>query len=135
LGKKQAIVPYFISSHPGCTLDDMIDVALFLQENNLRVEQVQEFTPTPGSLATCIYHTGRDPFSGDAVHVARNAIERRLQKSLLLWHLPESRKDVTEALRQCGRKELIDRLTTNQNFSTGYASGPSGQRRKHTGKR
>ncbi len=135
LEKKQAIVPYFISSHPGCTLDDMIDVALFMQENNLRVEQVQEFTPTPGSLATCIYYTGRDPFSGDVVHVPRNAIERRLQKSLLLWHLPESRKDVIEALRSCGRKELIDRLTTNQNLSTGSAAGPSGQWRKRTGKR
>ncbi|MDT8445030.1 MAG: YgiQ family radical SAM protein [Desulfuromonadales bacterium] len=138
LGKKQAIVPYFISSHPGCTLDDMIDVALFLQAHNLRVEQVQEFTPTPGSLATCIYYTGRDPFSGEVVHVPRNAIERRLQKSLLLWHLPESRKDVIEALRSCGRMELIDKLTTTQNLSAGSdgnASGPSIQRRKRTGKR
>ena len=135
LGKKQAIVPYFISSHPGCTLDDMIDVALFLQEHNLRVEQVQEFTPTPGSLATCIYYTGRDPFSGDLIHVPLNAIERRRQKSLLLWHLPESRKDVIDALRQCGREELIGRLTTKQSLSAVKASGPAGQRAKHTRKR
>jgi uncharacterized radical SAM protein YgiQ len=135
LGKKQAIVPYFISSHPGCTLDDMIDVALFLQENNLRVEQVQEFTPTPGSLATCIYHTGRDPFSGDVVYVPRNTIERRLQKSLLLWHLPESRKDVIEALRSCGRKELIDRLTTNHDLSIDTSSRPSARLKKRTRKR
>ncbi len=114
LGKKQGVVPYFISSHPGCTLDDMIDVALFLQEHNLRVEQVQEFTPTPGSLATCIYHTGRDPFSGDVIHVPLNAVERRCQKSLLLWHLPESRKDVIDSLRQCGREELIGRFFASQ---------------------
>ena len=135
LGKKQAIVPYFISSHPGCTLDDMIDVALFLQEHNLRVEQVQEFTPTPGSLATCIYYTGIDPFSGGLVHVPLNAIERRRQKSLLLWHLPESRKDVIDALRQCGREELIGRLTAKQSLSAVKASGRAGQRAKQTRKR
>jgi uncharacterized radical SAM protein YgiQ len=113
LGKNQTVIPYFISSHPGCTLDDMIDVALFLKEHNLRVEQVQEFTPTPGSLATCIYHTGRDPFSGEMMHVPLNANERRQQKALLLCHLPESRKDVLAALRNCGREELAGRLTTN----------------------
>ena len=132
LGKKQAIIPYFISSHPGCTLNDMIDVALFLQEHNLRVEQVQEFTPTPGSLATCIYYTGHDPFTGEVVHVPLNVNERRQQKSLLLWHLPESRKDVIDALRLCGREELIGRLTANQNLSTGKAAG---QRTRHHRKR
>jgi radical SAM superfamily enzyme YgiQ (UPF0313 family) len=70
------------------------------------VEQVQEFTPTPGSLSTCIWHTGRDPFSGAGVYVPRSPRERRLQKALLLWHLPEHRADVLEALRQCGRPEL-----------------------------
>ncbi len=115
LGKKQAVIPYFISAHPGCTLNDMIDVALFLKKHNLRVEQVQEFTPTPGSLATCIYHTGQDPFTGEVVHVPLNAVERRLQKSLLLWHLPESRKDVLEALRKCDREGLIDQLVSGQN--------------------
>jgi len=110
LGKKQTVIPYFISSHPGCTLNDMIDVALFLKEHNLRVEQVQEFTPTPGSLATCIYHTGSDPFTGEVLHVPLNPNERRQQKALLLWHLPESRKDVIDALRKCDREELADRL-------------------------
>ena len=124
LGKKQAIIPYFISSHPGCTLNDMIDVALFLQENNLRVEQVQEFTPTPGSLATCIYHTGRDPFTGEVVHVPLNAIERRLQKSLLLRHLPESRKDILEALRRCDREELIGQLISDQGRRPDKATKP-----------
>ncbi len=135
LGKNQAVVPYFISSHPGCTLDDMIDVALFLRENNLRVEQVQEFTPTPGSLATCIYHTGRDPFTGDAVHVPLNATERRRQKALLLWHLPESRKDVIDSLRQSGREELIGRLTNDQKLSIGKPSRPPKQRAERKQKR
>ncbi len=127
LGKRQSVVPYFISAHPGSTLADMIDVALFLQEHNLRVEQVQEFTPTPGSLATCIYHTGRDPFTGEAVHVPRQPNERRLQKALLLWHLPESRGDVIAALRQCHREDLIGRLT-------GQMSRPAGKPRKPAGK-
>jgi len=110
LGLRQGVVPYFISGHPGCTLGDMVEVALYLKRNRLRVEQVQEFTPTPGSLATCIYHTGRDPFSGERLHVPRSPRERRLQKALLLFHLPEQRKDVLEALRSCGREELAGEL-------------------------
>ncbi len=110
LGRKQGIVPYFISAHPGCTLDDMIDVARFLKKHRLKVEQVQEFTPTPGSLATCIYHTGKDPFTGEKVHVPRSAKEKKLQKALLLYHLPENRKDVEEALRMCGQMEMKGEL-------------------------
>ena len=72
LGRRQTVVPYFISGHPGCTLADMVEVALFLKRHSLQVEQVQEFSPTPGSLATCIWHTGRDPFSGAAVYVAKS---------------------------------------------------------------
>ena len=133
--KKQSIVPYFISSHPGCTLNDMIDVALFLKEHNLRVEQVQEFTPTPGSLATCIYHTGRDPFSGEVVHVPLNANERRQQKALLLWHLPESRKDVLAALRQCDREDLIGQLTSGPGPLSAKKVKPAREKAKRHSKR
>ncbi len=110
LGLRQGVVPYFISAHPGCTLNDMVDTALFLKRNRLQVEQVQEFTPTPGSLSTCLYHTGCDPLSGETVHVPRSATEKRLQKALLLYHLPEQRKDVLEALRQCGREDVLGEL-------------------------
>lgn len=105
LGLRQAIVPYMISNHPGCTLDDMIDVALYLKRQRLTVEQVQDFTPTPGSLSTCIYHTGKDPFSDRPIHVPRGAKERRLQKALLLYHRPESRTDIREALKLCQRED------------------------------
>ena len=115
LGRRQAVIPYFISGHPGCTLNDMVEVALFLKRHRLKVEQVQEFTPTPGSLATCIWHTGRDPFTGEAVYVPRSARERRLQKALLLWHLPEQQVAVRAALKACGREdaaaELLGALT------------------------
>lgn len=111
LGLRQAIVPYFIAAHPGCTISDMVDVALFLKEHRLTVEQVQEFTPTPGTLATCMYYTGKDPFTRKEVYVPRSAKERKLQKSLLLWHLPESRQDILDALKLCGREKDAGKLS------------------------
>ncbi len=110
LGLRQSIVPYLISGHPGCRLEDMVEVALYLKKHRLKVEQVQGFTPTPGSLATCIYHTGSDPFSGEPVHVPRSVKEQRLQKALLLYHRPELKKDLLEALRTCNREEAAKEL-------------------------
>jgi uncharacterized radical SAM protein YgiQ len=110
LGKKQYIVPYLISGHPGCTLGDMVDLALALKRSRLRVEQVQDFTPTPGSLSTCIYHTGLDPFSGEAIYVPRSDRDKILQKALLLAHLPEERKNVLAALKACGREAVAAEL-------------------------
>ncbi|WP_316347241.1 YgiQ family radical SAM protein [Desulfuromonas acetoxidans] len=104
-GKRRGIVPYLMAGHPGSTLNDMIDTALFLKRYHLRVEQVQEFTPTPGTLATCMYHTGIDPFSGQSVEICRSEKQRRWQKALLLYHLPASRKPILEALRSCGREQ------------------------------
>ena len=105
LGKRQALIPYFISGHPGCTLSDMVDLALYLRRHHLRVEQVQDFTPTPGSLATCIFHTGLDPLTGEKLYVPRSEREKSHQKALLLFHLPEQRRLVMEALKSCGREE------------------------------
>jgi uncharacterized radical SAM protein YgiQ len=110
LGRRQGIVPYLIAGHPGSTLESMVEVALFLRRHQLHVEQVQEFTPTPGTLATCIWHTGRDPFSGEVVYVPRSDRERRLQKALLLWHRPEQRQEVLAALRSCGREDAAGLL-------------------------
>lgn len=113
LGLRQTVVPYLISSHPGCTLDDMIDVALYLKKHRLQVEQVQDFTPTPGSLSTCIYHTGRDPYSGKEIHIPRSPQEKRLQKALLLYHLPEAKKDILYALKLCNREDVAAQLFDN----------------------
>jgi hypothetical protein len=88
----------------------MVDLALQLKQLGLKVEQVQDFTPTPGTLSTCIYHTGIDPFSGESVYVPRGEKEKKLQKALLLAHLPEHRKEVLEALRLCGREGEAGRL-------------------------
>ena len=103
-GRKRALVPYLMAGHPGSTLDHMVDTALFLRRYNLRVEQVQEFTPTPGTLATCMYHTGIDPLRDCNVYICRSDKERRLQKALLLYHLPENRTAVAQALKITGRQ-------------------------------
>jgi uncharacterized radical SAM protein YgiQ len=109
-GKRYGIVPYLMSGHPGTTLLDMVDLALFLSRNRLRVEQVQQFTPSPGTLATCMYYTGIDPFSGEAVYVARSDREKRLQKAILLAHIPGERSKVLEALGECKRLEVAEIL-------------------------
>lgn len=113
LGKRQAVVPYLIAGHPGCTLNDMVDLALMLKGLGLRVEQVQEFTPTPGSLSTCIYYCGMDPFTGEAVYVPSGEREMRLQKALLLSHVASERKNVLDALRRAGREDSSSRLLGN----------------------
>ncbi len=111
IGKRQSLVPYLISGHPGCTLNDMLELALTLRKLGMQVEQVQDFTPTPGTLSTCMYYTGIDPDSGKALHVARSDREKGLQKALLLWHLPDEQRKVQEALRELGREELLAVLT------------------------
>jgi uncharacterized radical SAM protein YgiQ len=107
--KPQYIIPYFISAHPGCRLEDAFALAKYLRDSGGFIpDQIQDFYPTPGTLATCIYHTGRDPFTGRAVHVAgrfgSDEKERRLQRALLHFRKPENRKSVAEALKILGRQ-------------------------------
>lgn len=104
LGKKQYLIPYYISSHPGCTLDDAMDLAVHLKACGFVPDQVQDFYPTPGTLATCMYYTGLDPFTLKPVYVARTADEKKLQRALLHFNKPENRKLVAEAQRRTGRK-------------------------------
>lgn len=110
LGKRQSIVPYLISGHPGCRLEDMLELALSLKKIGMRVEQVQDFTPTPGTISSCMFHTGIDPLTGKKLYVAKTDREKGLQKSLLLWHLPTERAKIMEALRELGRAEDAELL-------------------------
>ena len=126
VGKRQQIVPYLISGHPGCTLADMLELALALKTLGFRVEQVQDFTPTPGSLSTCMFYTGIDPDSGKAVYVPRSDREKGLQKSLLLWHQPSERPKVLEALRELGREDLAGMLTGSTGMSS-YVKSATGK--------
>ncbi len=106
-GKKQYLVPYFISSHPGCTLKDAVTLALALKERGVMPEQVQDFYPTPGTLSTCMYYTGIHPLSGESVYVPRSPEEKAMQRALLQWKRPEKRALVRAALRKAGRADLI----------------------------
>jgi len=105
LGKRQYVVPYLISGHPGCTLADMLELALALKKIGLQVEQVQDFTPTPGTIATCMFYCGLDPMTGKPVYTATSDREKGLQKALLLWHQPSERGKVLEALKELGRED------------------------------
>ncbi len=106
-GKKQYLVPYFISSHPGATLSDAVKVAEYLKEIRFVPEQVQDFYPTPGTLSTCMYFTEIDPWSGQKIHVAKGRRERAMQRALLQFNRPENKALVKEALLKAGRKDLI----------------------------
>jgi len=104
-GKNQHVIPYLISGHPGCTLADMLELALMLKKLGLKVEQVQDFTPTPGTLSTCMFYTGIDPESGKPLHVPSSDREKGLQKAIMLWHQPEQKKKLMEALRELRRED------------------------------
>ncbi len=110
LDKKQFLVPYYIASHPGATLEDALDNALELKRSGFVPDQVQDFYPTPGTLATCMYFTGLDPFTGKEVYVARGAHERSLQRALLQFNKKENHTLVREALHMVRREDLIPEL-------------------------
>ena len=106
-GTEQYLVPYLMSSHPGCTLSDAVELAEFLHKNGRTPEQVQDFYPTPGTLSTCMYYTGIDPRDMSEVYVARDPKEKAMQRALLQWSRPEKRALVVEALEETGRTDLI----------------------------
>ena len=106
-GTEQYLVPYLMSSHPGCTLSDAVELAEFLHKNGRTPEQVQDFYPTPGTLSTCMYYTGIDPRDMSKVYVARDPKEKAMQRALLQWSRPEKRALVVEALEETGRTDLI----------------------------
>lgn len=108
-GKRQYIIPYFISAHPGSTLQDAIELACYLKAGKFIPDQVQDFYPTPGTIATCMYYTGLDPRPGNdmaEVYIPKGR-ERQLQRALLHFHKPENRVLVIEALKRAGRQDLI----------------------------
>jgi uncharacterized radical SAM protein YgiQ len=104
---KQGIVPYFIASHPGSDLAEMIDLAVYLKRNGYRPDQVQDFIPAPFDIATCMYYTGLDPFTGKPVKTAKNLGDRKLQRALMQFFKPENYFAVREALVRAGRGDLI----------------------------
>jgi len=116
LGKKQYLVPYYIAGHPGADLSAAVDVALYLKKTGFVPDQVQDFYPTPGSLATCMYWTGLNPWnkekdgSFEKVYVARGGHERKLQRALLQFNRRENMPLVKEALKMCHREDAFKKL-------------------------
>jgi uncharacterized radical SAM protein YgiQ len=106
-GKKQYLIPYFIGSHPGSTIEAMIDLALFLKRNHYKPDQVQDFIPSPFDVAACMYHTGHDPFTRKPVAIAKHLRDRKLQRALMQFFKPENYFEVRRALEQAGRQDLI----------------------------
>jgi uncharacterized radical SAM protein YgiQ len=106
-GKEQFIVPYFIASHPGSGLDEMIHLATFLKQNGYKPDQVQDFIPAPFDVATAMYYTGIDPFTKKPVYIAKQLRDRKLQRALLQFFKPENYFEVREALERSGRQDLI----------------------------
>lgn len=106
-GMKQYLVPYLMSSHPGCTLPDAVELAEWLNRTGRQPEQVQDFYPTPGTLSTCMYHTGLDPRTMQPVYVPKDPHEKAMQRALMQWKRPEKRRLVLEALHAAHREDLI----------------------------
>lgn len=106
-GKEQYLVPYLMSSHPGSTLKDAVELALFLKKEHLRPEQVQDFYPTPGTISTCMFYTGLDPYTLKEVFVPRTDREKAMQRALLQYFNPKNKDLVITALKAAGRTDLI----------------------------
>ncbi len=107
LGKKQYLVPYLMSSHPGSTLKEAVELAEFLRELGYMPQQVQDFYPTPSTISTCMYYTGLDPRTMQPVYVARNPHEKAMQRALIQYRDPKNYHLVKEALLKTGRQDLI----------------------------
>ena len=107
---KQQIIPYFISSHPGCTLENMAELAAETKQLNFQLEQVQDFTPTPMTMATEMYYTGINPETGEKVFAAHTMRDKEAQRKFFFWYKPEERKQIVQQLRRIGRNDIIKKM-------------------------
>ena len=107
---KQQIIPYFISSHPGSTLESMAELAAETRQLNFHLEQVQDFTPTPMTMATEMYYTGINPETGEKVYVAHTMRDKEAQRRFFFWYKPEERKEIAQILRRMHRTDLLKKL-------------------------
>ena len=141
-GKEQYLVPYLMSSHPGSTLKEAIELAVFLKKRHFRPEQVQDFYPTPGTISTCMFYTELDPCTMEPVYVAKAPHEKALQRALLQYYAPQNKQLVIKALRNAGRSDRIGtgekclvRLPENQNQNRNRAKGGKPYGKKNFKKR
>ncbi len=109
-GLRQQIIPYFISSHPGCTAEDMAELAVLTKRMDFHLEQVQDFTPTPMTVSTEAWYTGVHPYTLQPIFSAKSQRDKLAQRQFFFWYKPEARRAIMEELRRMGRRDLIDKL-------------------------
>ena len=110
LNLRQQLIPYFISSHPGCTEEDMAELAVITKNLDFHLEQVQDFTPTPMTVATEAWYTGFHPYTLEPVFSAKTQKEKLAQRMFFFWYKPEERRNIISELKRMGRSDLIDKL-------------------------
>jgi radical SAM superfamily enzyme YgiQ (UPF0313 family) len=109
-GLRQQIIPYFISSHPGCSEEDMAELAVETKSLDFQLEQVQDFTPTPMTVSTETWYTGIHPYTGQEVASAKTQREKLRQRMYFFWYKPEERQAISQSLTAMGRRDLLERL-------------------------
>lgn len=142
IGKEQYLVPYLMSSHPGCSMKEAVELAEYCRDLGYMPEQVQDFYPTPSTLSTCMYYTGVDPRTMENVYVPKNPHEKAMQRALIQYRNPELYRLVEEALKKAGRTDLIGYgpkclirprpagKSVNTNKKTGSPAGNPGRKKK-----
>lgn len=131
-GMRQQLIPYFISSHPGCTEEDMAELAAETKELDFRLEQVQDFTPTPMTVATEIYYTGYHPYTGEKVYTARSDREKQAQRQFFFWYDPKQKSGIMQSLHRMHRDDLIAILYGYRGNTPNYFNPSAAQKRdKH----
>ena len=135
-GLRQQIIPYFISSHPGCQAEDMAELAVITKQLDFHIEQVQDFTPTPMTVATEMWYTGYNPYTLEPVFSAKTPREKQAQRQFFFWYKPEERQAIERELRRLGRPDLIAKLydhAPQPSYRTYKAKGNGKEERGHGG--
>ena len=126
LNMKQQLIPYFISSHPGCKEEDMAELAVITKNLDFHLEQVQDFTPTPMTVSTEAYYTGYHPYTLEPIFTAHNPKEKLAQRQFFFWYKPEERQRIERELRRLNRPDLIQALyNTNSSMKIHKKDGNS----------
>ncbi len=139
-GLNQQLIPYFISSHPGCKEEDMAELAVITKQLDFQLEQVQDFTPTPMTIATEMWYTGYDPYTLEPVFSAKTPREKQAQRQFFFWYKPEERRCIEQSLRRIGRPDIIKQLCPtsthhNEHYRTDRRSEESRQEKRGRNRR
>ena len=129
---RQQIIPYFISSHPGCREEDMAELAVITKRLDFQLEQVQDFTPTPMTISTETWYTGYDPYTLEPVSSAKTQREKLAQRQFFFWYKPEERRNIEQELKRIGRPDLISKLYAGQGMSRPFGASREYHRENKT---